>query len=263
MVNIYSAFALTLIAGMATGIGSIMALFSKRTNTKFLAGSLGFSAGVMVYVSMMEIFKKSIEYLTLSAGEIRGSCYAVAAFFCGVLLIGAVDWLIPSTENDIGNINTNTNKDKTLKRMGILTALAIGIHNFPEGMVTFTSALRDPQLGIAIAVAIAIHNIPEGIATSAPIYFSTGSRKKAFVISLFSGATEPVGAVIGYLIMRPFFNDTVFGVLFGIVAGIMMFISIEELLPMAREYDKSKITIMGFISGMFAIAVSLVLFMII
>ena len=260
MVDVYSAFALTLIAGMATGIGSIMALFSKRTNTKFLAGSLGFSAGVKVYVSMMEIFKKSIEYLSASAGEFKGNCYAVAAFFAGVLLIGAVDWLIPSTENDIGNINTN--KDKTLKRMGILTALAIGIHNFPEGMVTFTSALRDPQLGIAIAVAIAIHNIPEGIATSAPIYFSTGSRKKAFLISLFSGATEPVGAVLGYLIMRPFFNDTVFGVLFGVVAGIMMFISVEELLPMAREYDKSKVTIIGFIGGMFAIAISLVLFMV-
>lgn len=261
MENVFSAFMLTLFAGMATGIGSILSLFTKSTNTKFLAGSLGFSAGVMIYVSMTEIFSKSVNYLSADIGEFWGNCCAVCAFLGGILLIGAVDWLIPSTENDIGNL-TFSNKEKSLKRMGILTALAIGIHNFPEGMVTFTSALRDPQLGIAIAVAIAIHNIPEGIATSAPIYFSTKSRKKAFLITLFSGATEPVGALIGYIALRPFFNDTLFGVLFGLVAGIMMFISIEELLPMAREYDKSKVTIIGFVVGMAIIAVSLVLFMI-
>ena len=145
--------------------------------------------------------------------------------------------------------------------MGILTALAIGIHNFPEGMATFTSALRDPHLGAAIAVAIAIHNVPEGIATSVPIYFSTGSRKKAFLVSFFSGITEPLGAVIGYIILRPFFNDTIFGILFGMIAGIMVFISIEELLPMAREYDKSKITIIGFVIGMIVIAASLLMFL--
>lgn len=258
--NVLSAFALTLMAGMATGIGSIMALFAKRTNTKFLAGSLGFSAGVMIYVSMVEIFQKSKDYLSGALGEISGNYYAVAAFFVGILLIGMIDWLIPSTEGDIGNLKKGSKED-TLKRMGFLTALAIGIHNFPEGMATFTSALRDPHLGIAIAVAIAIHNIPEGIATSAPIYFSSGSRKKAFFVSFFSGITEPIGAILGYLILRPFFNDTIFGILFGIVAGIMVFISIEELLPMAREYDKSKVTIIGFVVGMVVIAVSLLMFL--
>lgn len=258
--NVLSAFMLTLMAGLATGIGSIMALFAKRTNTKFLAGSLGFSAGVMIYVSMVEIFQKSKKYLIGSVGEIRGSYYAVAAFFAGLLIIGLIDWLIPSTEGDIGNMKESSKED-TLKRMGFLTALAIGIHNFPEGMATFTSALRDPHLGIAIAVAIAIHNIPEGIATSVPIYFSSGSRKKAFFVSFFSGITEPLGAILGYVIMRPFFNDTVFGVLFGIIAGVMVFISIEELLPMAREYDKSKVTIIGFVVGMVVIAMSLLLFL--
>ena len=145
--------------------------------------------------------------------------------------------------------------------MGFMTALAIGIHNFPEGLATFTSALRDPHLGVAIAVAIAIHNIPEGIATSAPIYFATGSRKKAFVTSFLSGMTEPVGALLGYLALRPFFNDFVFGALFAVVAGIMVFIAIEELLPMAREIEKSRITIIGAVVGMMVMAASLLLFM--
>ena len=260
--NVLSAFVMTLLAGMAPGIGSITALFAKRSNTKFLAGSLGFSAGVMIYVSMVEIFGKSKTYLISSSVELRGSCYAVAAFFAGIILIGLIDWLIPSTEGDIGNLRENRDsRETTLQRMGILTALAIGIHNFPEGMATFTSALRDPHLGAAIAVAIAIHNVPEGIATSVPIYFSTGSRKKAFLVSFFSGITEPLGAVIGYIILRPFFNDTIFGILFGMIAGIMVFISIEELLPMAREYDKSKVTIIGFVIGMIVIAASLLMFL--
>ena len=249
---------LTLLAGLATGIGSVMAVFAKRTNTKFLAGSLGFSAGVMIYVSMTEIFKKSVNYLSDALGDIRGNYYAAASFFAGIILIWLIDWLVPSAEGDIGNIN---NTEKNLKRMGFMTALAIAIHNFPEGMATFTAALKDPHLGIAIAVAIAIHNIPEGIATSVPIYFSSGSRKKAFIVSFLSGITEPLGAAMGYLLLRPFFNDTVFGILFGLIAGIMVFISIEELLPMAREYDKSKVTIVGFVIGMFIIALSLILFL--
>ncbi len=252
------AIALTLLAGLATGLGSVMALFAKQTNTRFLAASLGFSAGVMIYVSMVEIFSKSKEFLISATDGSTGYYLATASFFLGVLFIGLVDYFVPSTEGDIGNLR-ECDKTVALKRMGVMTALAIGIHNFPEGMVTFTSALKDPHLGIAIAVAIAIHNIPEGIATSAPIYFSTGSRKRAFLISFASGLAEPVGAAMGFLILMPFLNDAVFGVLFGAIAGIMVFISIEELLPMAREYEKSKITIIGFTVGMAVMALSLML----
>lgn len=254
------ALSLTVMAGLATGIGSLLAVFAKRTNTKFLAGSLGFSAGVMVYVSMIEIFSKSETYLISATNDITGYYLAVASFFAGILLIGLIDYFVPSTEGDIGNLN-EASHEKSLQRMGFITALAIGIHNFPEGLATFTSALQDPHLGIAIAVAIAIHNIPEGIATSVPIYYATGSRKRAFAISFFSGITEPLGAIIGYMILRPFFNDAVFGALFGLIAGIMVFISIEELLPMAREYEKSKVTIIGFVLGMAIIALSLLLFL--
>lgn len=259
--NVLFALSLTVMAGLATGIGSIIALFAKTTNTKFLAGSLGFSAGVMIYVSMIEIFQKSRTYIASATNDTVGYYIVVVSFFVGILLIGLIDYFVPSTEGDIGNLTENETRSIALKRMGFMTALAIGIHNFPEGLATFTSALKDPHLGLAIAVAIAIHNIPEGIATSVPIYYSTGSRKRAFIVSFFSGITEPLGAIIGYLILRPFFNDVVFGILFGIIAGIMVFISIEELLPMAREYEKSKVTIIGVILGMAIIALSLLLFL--
>lgn len=252
--DVLFALGLTLVAGISTGIGSVMALFAKRTNTKFLSASLGFSAGVMIYVAMIEIFKKACGYLVLSKGDDLGQWLTVISFFGGIILIALIDFFIPSTENDIGS-----NHDKKLSRMGVVTAITIGIHNFPEGMATFTSALRDPHLGIAIAVAIAIHNIPEGIATSLPIYFSGEGKKKAFFISLLSGMTEPIGAILGYLVLKPFFNDTTFGILFGAVAGIMVFISLEELLPMAHEYEKSKITIAGVIAGMAIMALSLLL----
>jgi ZIP family zinc transporter len=208
---------------------------------------------------MIEIFSQAKLYITDAVGSSKGALYATAAFFAGIIIIGIIDWLVPSAEGDIGNLTSN--RSDALKRMGVLTALAIGIHNFPEGMVTFTSALKNPSLGIAICIAIAIHNIPEGIATAMPIFYSEGKRGKAFLISFFSGITEPIGAIIGYLILRPFFNDKVFGILFGAIAGIMVFISIEELLPMAREYDKGKLTIIGFVAGMAVMALSLLLLM--
>ena len=254
--NIISALFLTVFAGLSTGLGSLIAIFCKRTNTKFLSLSLGFSAGVMIYVSMIEIFSKAKDYLILSNGITLGYWFCVASFFAGIILIALIDFFIPSTESDIGSKGNS----KNLSRMGIMTALAIAIHNFPEGMATFTSSLKDPYLGTAIAIAIAIHNIPEGIATSLPIYFSTGSKKKAFLISFLSGITEPLGAIVGYIVLRPFFNDTIFGLLFSAVAGIMVFISLEELIPMAHEYEKSKITIIGVIIGMLVMAISLLLF---
>ena len=259
--NAFSALMLTVFAGISTGLGSLIALFAKRTNTKFLSLSLGFSAGVMLYVSMIEIFSKAREYLANVHGFTKGYWLCVAAFFVGILIIGIIDFFLPSTDSDIGAVmNPDASRNDSLNRMGIMTALAIAIHNFPEGMATFTSALRDPKLGVAIAVAIAIHNIPEGIATSLPIYFSTGKKLRAFCISFLSGITEPLGAVIGYLILRPFFNDTVFGFLFSAVAGTMVFIALEELIPMAHEYEKSKITIIGVVIGMAVMAVRLLMF---
>ncbi|MFZ5988987.1 MAG: zinc transporter ZupT, partial [Bacillota bacterium] len=207
------AFGLTLFAGLSTGIGSALAFFTKRTNTKFLSVALGFSAGVMIYVSMIEIYSKAKDSLTGFLGERGGSWLTAAAFFLGIFIIAAIDNLVPSHKNphesrrieEISKDKAHEADSRKLLRMGSFTALAIAIHNFPEGLATFTSALKDPSLGIMIAVAIAIHNIPEGIAVSVPVFYATGSKKKAFTLSFLSGLSEPVGALIGYLILMPFF----------------------------------------------------------
>ncbi len=284
MGNMMFAFALTLIAGLSTGIGSLIAFFAKKTNKKFLSVSLGFSAGVMIYVSMIEIFTKAQETLVTELGEKQGAVFTVIAFFGGIFLIGLIDRLIPSAENPHepksvvadcegcgdSEICVKEQKRKQQKRkqqkdqllrLGVFTALAIGIHNFPEGMATFVSAFQDPSVAIPIVAAIAIHNIPEGIAVSVPIYQATGSRKRAFLYSFLSGLAEPIGALMGWLILIPIMSDIVYGVIFAAVAGIMVFISVDELLPAAREYGEHHLSIYGLVVGMMVMAASLLLFM--
>jgi len=265
--NILFAFLLTLFAGLSTGIGSIIGLLSKKFNAKLLTIALGFSAGVMIYVSMIEIFVKARAALSVSLGEKAGYVWTVIAFFVGMFFIAIIDKLIPSYENpheftNVDKIAKSPEKDKQkLLRMGVFSALAIGIHNFPEGLATFMSGLTNPTLGISIAVAVAIHNIPEGLAVSAPIFYATKSRKKAFILSFLSGLAEPVGAIIGYFILRSVFTDTTFGLIFAAVAGIMVYISLDELLPTAEEYGEHHLAIGGLIGGMMIMAVSLLMFL--
>ncbi|SES37489.1 zinc transporter ZupT [Salipaludibacillus aurantiacus] len=265
--NILFAFSLTLIAGLCTGIGSLLAFFTSRTNTKFLSFALGFSAGVMIYVSMVEIFFKAQVTLTGVLGSPAGNWTTAAGFFGGMLLIAAIDSMIPEPGNphevkkveDMRYRKNKTGGETELLKMGTFTALAIAIHNFPEGMATFIAALQDPALGLAIAVAIAIHNIPEGVAISVPIYYATGDKKKAFKLSFFSGLAEPLGALAAFLILMPFLNEVMFGVMFAAVAGIMIFISLDELLPAAKKYDETHLPIYGLMLGMAVMAVSLIL----
>ena len=263
------AFSLTLFAGLSTGVGSALAFFAKKTSVRFLTGSLGFSAGVMIYVSMIEIFVKGRDALESSVGSTAGYLYTTLAFFGGILLIALIDKLVPSYENphevhDISEMDevgkAELERKKNLHRMGLFSALAIAIHNFPEGLATFVGGLQDPALGMSIAVAVAIHNIPEGIAVSVPLYYATGSRKKAFFYSFLSGLAEPVGAMIGYFLLFRFFNDFIFGLLFAVVAGIMVFISLDELLPTAEKYGEHHIAMYGVVAGMAVMAISLVLF---
>jgi ZIP family zinc transporter len=261
------AFGLTCVAGLSTGVGSALAFFAKHTNVRFLSVALGFSAGVMIYVSLVEIFQKARLALQEELGPYLGYWLTVGAFFGGIALIAIIDKLVPSFENphemhktEEMNDEAAARKQRKLHRMGLMTALALGIHNFPEGLATFASALKSPHLGIAIAFAIAIHNIPEGIAVSIPIYYATGNRRKAFFYSFISGLAEPVGAIIGYAILFRFFNDAVFGILFASVAGIMVYISLDELLPAAREYGEHHLSIYGLVAGMAVMAISLVLF---
>lgn len=264
--NIWFALGLTLIAGLATGVGSLLAFFTSRTNTKFLSAALGFSAGVMIYVSLVEIFMKAKAELTLELGAKPGYWMTLVGFFGGILLIALIDRFIPSIGNPhdvkgVEDLNTGPTKEQyeKLRKMGLFTALAIAIHNFPEGIATFTSALQDPALGIAITIAVAIHNIPEGIAVAVPIYYATGDRKQAFKLSFLSGLAEPAGAIIAFLILMPFLNGVMFGVIFAAVAGIMVFISLDELLPAAKKFDEAHLSIYGLIAGMAVMAISLVL----
>lgn len=284
--SVLIAFGLTLFAGLSTGIGSLIAWFAKRTSTRFLSFMLGFSAGVMIYVSMVEILNQSSSLLTASLGQKPGSWVTAAGFFGGMLLIGLIDRFVPSADNPheirmvesmsgesctgeaprrrrgirIGSPNAPHHENK-LMRLGFLTAVAITIHNFPEGIATFVSGLRDPSLGVTIAVAIAIHNIPEGIAVSVPVYCATGDRKKAFRWSLLSGLSEPLGALVGYIVLMSVMTDVVSGVLFAGIAGIMVFISLDEILPTAREYGHPHLSIYGMVSGMAVMAISLLLFL--
>ena len=260
------AFGLTLFAGLSTGIGSALAFFTKKTNTKFLSLSLGFSAGVMIYVSFLEMMPEAQASLIVQLGKPWGSWVTVISFFGGIFLIGIIDKMVPSFENphEVHNveeidIDENTIKNDKLMRLGVFSALAIGIHNFPEGLATFTAGINNISLGIPIAIAIAIHNIPEGIAVSIPIFYATGNRKKAFLYSFLSGLAEPVGALIGFAVLFQYYNETMFGILFAAVAGIMVFISLDELLPAAREWGEHHISIYGLVSGMLIMAVSLLL----
>jgi len=295
MGDVWIALGLTLFAGLATGIGSIIAFTAKRTNFRFLSVSTGFSAGVMLYVSFVEILFKGSNALVAAYGDPLGHWVNTAAFFGGIILIGLIDNLIPSAENphethseaetaplhdpaapfptpqqarrvtDTDMHEHGVNQEKLL-RMGLFTALAIGIHNFPEGLATFLAALHDPSLGIAIAVAVALHNIPEGISVSVPIFYATGNRRKAFTYSFLSGLAEPIGAGVAYLAILFFLGGTtavippeIMGVMFGGVAGIMVYISLDELLPTSRAYGKGHDSLLGLIAGMAVMALSLLL----
>jgi ZIP family zinc transporter len=288
---------------MATGIGSILAFFAKRTDYRFLSISTGFSAGVMLYVSFVEIFFKGSDALVTAYGERWGHWINVAAFFGGIALIALIDNLIPAHENphethvkaemaplhdpdaplpDFGTVGVGSQPtaagphapslhshgvhEQALLRMGLFTALAIAIHNFPEGLATFLAALQDPSVGAAIAVAIALHNIPEGISVSVPIFYATGRRSKAFLYSLASGLSEPIGAGIAYLVLRLLVGGAsgvippqVMGVLFAGVAGIMVYISLDELLPTSRAYGRGHDSLLGLVAGMAVMAASLLL----
>jgi ZIP family zinc transporter len=257
------AFGLTLIAGLSTGIGSFIAFFAKKTNTSFLTIALGFSAGVMLFVSFVDIFPNTINAFEKTFGD-HAMLAATIAFFAGMGIIALIDFLIPEAENpheaaSVEDMDKRLPKNTNFKRLGIFVALSIAIHNFPEGLATFATSLQGIELALPIVVAIALHNIPEGIAVSVPIYQATGKKTKAFWFSLLSGLAEPIGALVGYFILMPFWNETIEGALMGITAGIMVYISLDELLPTSERYGKHHYSIAGLVCGMVFMAVSIII----
>ncbi|HIC3889859.1 TPA: zinc transporter ZupT [Campylobacter jejuni] len=280
--QIFIAILLTLFAGFSTAIGSTIAFFSRKDDLRVLSLGLGFSAGVMIYISFMEILPTALKDFKNHYDSHWAELLGLACFFGGILISLLIDKLIPEDVNPhepkedlselkicplpqkgqnppkfhpgekLHQINT-----KALKRTGIFTALAIAIHNFPEGFATFISSLDNLTLGIAIAIAVAIHNIPEGLAVSLPIYHATGDKKKAFIYSALSGLAEPLGAFVGALILLPFIGDLTLAISFAVIAGIMVFISLDELLPAAKTYNKAHDSLYGLIAGMAIMALSL------
>lgn len=263
--SIELALALTLLAGLATAVGSAIAFFAHRTNVRFLAMALGFSAGVMIYVSFAELLPASTEVLGAAMGT-GGRTAAVTALFAGMLLVAALDRLVPlgCNPHEVRRLEDEGPAAKAagaerLMRAGLLTAVAITVHNFPEGLATFMSAVEDLRLGIPVAVAVAIHNIPEGIAVSVPVYYATGNRRLAFVLSALSGLSEPLGAVLGFALLAGFWSETVLGVSLAAVAGVMIFISFDVLLPSAESYGEHHPTVYALVGGMAVMALSLLL----
>lgn len=259
--TILIAFLLTLIAGLSTGIGSAISLIAKKTNTNFLSFSLGLSAGVMIYVSFMEMLPQSLKLFESRYGTKLGTLYMLIGLFGGIILIALIDFLIPKTSNphEIHAVEEMKFKSE-LKYTGIITAITIAIHNFPEGIATFMSALSSLEVAIPITIAIAIHNIPEGIAVAVPIYHATGNRKKAFWLSFASGLAEPIGALIAFLFLMPFWSNTLNAFVLSAIAGVMIFISLDELLPTAEKFGKHHLSITGLVAGMLIMALSLYLF---
>ncbi len=234
------ALVLSALAGLSTTIGSFSGIFVRKPGARFMAFTLGFSAGVMILLSFMELLAHGIQTV--------GFLPAYVAFFLGMLGLFVIDVLIP--HEYLAERQATGEAQGSLLRTGLLVALGIGVHNFPEGMATLAGTLQDVSLGAAIALAIALHNIPEGLAVSVPVYAATGSRSKAFLWSFLAGVAEPAGAAVAALVLLAILNDVVLGLMLATVAGVMVFISLDELVPVARSFGEAHLSIVGVAAGM-------------
>lgn len=271
MNNVFLSFGLTVLVGLSMGLGSIMSFIVSKTHRKLLAISLSFAAGIMIYVSFMEMLPEGIHLIEEYVGE-KGNIIAISWFFGGMFLSAIIEKLVHVFAGDYhGHHHGHSHNDHKhdhhhdhdheeghhLSKLGMMSAVAIGVHNLPEGLALFTAGIKDITLALPIAAAVIIHNIPLSIAISVPIYYSTGSKKKAFFYTLIVGLCQPLGAIIGYMLLSKHFNDLLFGTLFSIVAGIMVFVSLDELLPASQKYEDHHISVYGAIAGMIVMAISL------
>lgn len=273
MNNVLLSFGLTVLVGLTMGVGSIMSFIVSNTHKKLLAISLSFAAGIMIYVSFMEMLPEGIHLIEGYLGD-KGNIIAISWFFGGMFLSAIIEKLVHvfagdyhdhhhghshdhDHEEDHHNHDHEQEEVHHLSKLGIMSAVAIGVHNLPEGLALFTAGIKDIKLALPIAAAVIIHNIPLSIAISVPIYYSTGSKKKAFLYTTMVGLCQPLGAIIGYVLLSKHFNDLLFGILFSVVAGIMVFVSLDELLPASQKYEDHHISVYGAIAGMIVMAISL------
>jgi ZIP family zinc transporter len=264
--NVFWALIISLFAGLSTGLGGIISFFVNRNNSYFLSLSLGFSAGVMVYVSFMELLTESISILGMTWGT-RGELVAILVLFFGMMFTALIDMILPEAHHPsdvLGELDDMTEehkkqiKEKHLIRVATLTGIAVVIHNLPEGVATLTTAYSDLSLGLAVGIAIALHNIPEGIAIAVPFYHGTGKKWRAVGYAFLSGLAEPVGAVLAYFVLAPFLTSAMVAIILAFVAGIMIFISFDELIPTAQSFDIKDVAVYGVLGGMFLMAITMV-----
>jgi ZIP family zinc transporter len=240
------ALLMSVIAGLSTIIGALIIFYVKNKNGKMLAISLGFAAGVMLSVSLADLFPNAHQLIAAEVGKLLGTLISVLAMVVGIVIAALLDMLVPHEEFDD---ETGDKPHKNLLRVGFVSMLAIALHNFPEGIATFMASYRDITLGLAIVVAISLHNIPEGISIAAPIYFATGSKKKTLKYTFLAGIAEPIGGIIAFLVLQPFMNDIILGIMFSLVSGIMIYIAVEELIPSSRQYGFDRSALIATLSG--------------
>lgn len=252
---------LTLCAGMSTLLGGFITFLIKRNNLKALSVGLGFSAGVMVYISLAELMTEAPEMLNEYFGVLPAKAMAFGGFVIGIIVATLIDYFIPDhIESDFLTTNQHTEQNHKIRRAGLITAIAVTLHNFPEGMATFLVSSQDLILGIPVAIAIAIHNIPEGIAIALPIFHATGKKRLAILYTFLSGISEPIGGLIGVVLLKTLLPAPTIGIMTAAVAGIMVYLSFDTLLPLAREYGENHHVIIGIISGMLVMGLSLIFF---
>ena len=241
--NFVIALALATFAGLSTGIGGMIVAMVKKVDDQLLAAALGFSAGIMLTVSLADMLPHGGETFVAEFGRVVGALCIIGTIVIGILLSMLTDAIVPDHGGEMRKGRNN------LHRVGVVTAIAICIHNFPEGIATFMSSYADIQFGLPLSVSVALHNIPEGMAVAMPIYYATRSRKKAVGYALLSGLSEPLGALLTYLLLHRYMNDIMLASLFGIIVGLMCYIAFDELIPSSLSYNYPHVSLAGVMLG--------------
>ncbi len=252
-----TALYISTIAGLSTVFGAFIVFFKNAKSDKMITFSLGFAAGVMISISFTDLLPASQNALVCSNGPRMGVVLTVVFLIAGILAAMAIDQFVPHEDYD-GEHHEKPHKN--LFRVGMVSMIAIMLHNFPEGIATFMATYKDLALGLSVAVAIMMHNIPEGVSVAMPIYYATGNKFQAIKYTFISGIAEPIGALLAFWILRPFINDLVLGAIFAVLAGIMLYISFEELLPSSRQYGFNRLALFSTFLGICVMPLSHILY---